>query len=59
MMYDTTNAKMQDSILQCGSTPLALAINSKHLEIVKLLLEKGADANSGDDVSISLCAVDH
>jgi ankyrin repeat protein len=44
-------------------TPLALAINNENLEIVKLeivklLLKKGADSNIGDNVSILLCAGD-
>ena len=70
IMFDLHHTSEFVNCLQTRSSPLILAVEkgyldivkllleNKNLEIVKLLLGKGADSNIGDNVSISLCAGD-
>ena len=39
---------MQTCVLQDGRSPLYIACSNAHLEVVKALLEVGADANQQD-----------
>jgi ankyrin repeat protein len=41
-------------MLQYGRTALLIAAKNRHLEVVRLLLEKGADIKAKDDVSYAL-----
>ena len=41
------------SLSQAGITALLIAARYNHFEVVKLLLDKGADVNKADEVSLS------
>ena len=41
-----------DDILQDDQTPLHLSASAGHLEVVKLLLEEGADKEARDEVGV-------
>ncbi len=36
--------------MQCGQTPLFMAASKGHLEVVRLLVEQGAEVDRADDV---------
>ena len=47
---------MMTFVLQCGWSPLHAASDKGHLDIVKTLIEAGANVNQADEV---LCVVDY
>jgi ankyrin repeat protein len=46
-----------DLIRQNGNTPLWVAAQNGHLEVCKVLLDKGADVNKANNVSIVVVVV--
>ncbi len=41
--------------MQGGRTPLHLAVKGRHLDVARLLIDKKANVNAVDNVSIMLC----
>ena len=52
-LFDADDQRDPNERVECdGSTPLILAADKKHVEIVKVLLEHGADCTLTNNVSV-------
>ena len=56
-MFCISNAILMTTcmFLPCQRTPLHIAVREGHVNIVNLLVDKGADISSKDDRGVSMC----
>lgn len=57
-MYGTSTVYMMTFVLQDGWSPLMMASDQGHLEVVKMLINAGAYVNHANEVVLAICNCD-